>query len=318
MDTSTHIMTGVGLTGLSFLDPTIANHRELLAPMLFCTIVGSNAPDVDFLFKYKGNETYVKKHRGISHSLYSQGLLSFLVAAVATLGTGGSYFLTFLLWSFIAVFVHVLFDSCNIYGTQAFRPFSKRWIALNILPIFDPFIMLLFVVGLILWITGLHSGMIFSIVYSLVIVYIVSRYFIHQRVLKHLYRQGEVGVTYTLLPTFRINSWVVIANQNQQYKLGKYENNQVVWSKVLKKEREENKIIQASSSHSFINYLMHHSPFMHARMIQNEEGYEVHWFDLRYQWKIDEPFIAIIKLDKKLNFIHSDVKRGLLTAPEKA
>lgn len=42
-------MTGVGLAGLSFLDPTMANHPELLSSMLFCTIVGSNAPDINII-----------------------------------------------------------------------------------------------------------------------------------------------------------------------------------------------------------------------------------------------------------------------------
>ncbi len=309
---------GIGLAGLSFLDPAVADHPELLGSLLFCTIVGSNAPDVDYLYKYKGNETYVKKHRGVSHSLYSQGILSFLIASIAAAGTGGSYFLTFLLWTTLAVMLHVLFDVCNIYGTQALLPFSKKWIAINILPIFDPIITFLHIVGILLWIIGFQSGIVFSIVYLIVFTYMVFRYYEHRKVIKELHRQGERDVTYTLLPTFRWNVWGIIANDHEKYRLGKYANKQITWSKVLKKESDKNEIIQASRNHSFIDYLMLHSSFMHAKIIQTEDGYEVHWYDLRYQWKIDEPFIAIIQLDKKLNLINSMVKRGLLTIPERS
>ncbi|TKC16393.1 metal-dependent hydrolase [Robertmurraya kyonggiensis] len=318
MDTSTHVITGVGLAGISFIDPTIGTHPELLSSMLFCTIVGSNAPDVDFLYKYKGNDTYLKKHRGISHSLYFQVILAFLIASIATIGNGGSYFPTFFLWTLIAVSLHVLFDICNIYGTQAFRPFTNRWVALNLLPILDPFIMAAHLIGIGFWFGGYHSGMIFSFVYIGILMYVAWRYRVHQNVLRRLIRDGEKGVTYTLLPTFRSDCWGVIASCNQHFKLGKYDKNGVVWSKVLMKASDKNEIIQASRKHSFIKYLQTHSAYMHASIINKEDGYEVHWFDLRYQWKIDEPFIAIIKLDKKLNFVQSDVKRGLLAIPERA
>ncbi len=318
MDTSTHVITGVGLAGLSFLDPTIASHPELLTSMLFCTIVGSNAPDVDFLYKYIGNDLYVQKHRGFSHSLFAQGFLAVVIASIATLSNGGFYFTTFFIWTLLAVLIHVLFDICNIYGTQAFRPLSNRWYALNILPIFDPFIMLLYIIGIIFWILGFSPAVTFTIIFTTIVIYIGIRYVVHYMVLKQLIQQSEPTVKFTLIPTFRLNHWGVIASNNHQYKLGKYENNLVSWSKVLMKASEKNQIIGASRKNDFVQFLMLHSAYLHAKIIAQNDGYEVHWFDLRYQSKIDEPFIAIIKLDKKLNLVASDVKRGLISAPERA
>ncbi len=317
MDTSTHVITGVGLVGLSFIDPTMANHPELFTSMLFCTIVGSNAPDVDFLYKYKGNDTYVKMHRGMSHSLIAQVFLALSIACIATLANGGLFFTTFFFWTLLAVIIHVLFDICNIYGTQAFRPITHKWFALNILPIFDPFIMIVHIVGIALWLVGFHSGTVFLVIYLAILLYILLRFKVYQNVLKQITRESEPGATYTLIPTFRLNHWGVIASYNQQYKLGKFEKNRFVWSKVLMKASEKNEIIRASRKHSFVHYLMLHSTHLHANIINHKDGYEVHWFDLRYQSKMDEPFIAIIKLDKKLNLVDSNVKRGLIPAPEK-
>ncbi len=36
--------------------------------------------------------------------------------------------------------IHIWQDLFNVYGTQALRPFTDRWIAWNIIHIFDPFI----------------------------------------------------------------------------------------------------------------------------------------------------------------------------------
>ncbi|MBB6444106.1 metal-dependent hydrolase [Bacillus benzoevorans] len=109
---------------------------------------------------------------------------------------GGLYFSTFLFWTFLAILLHVLFDICNIYGTQALRPWNQKWIALNILPIFDPFIMSLLVLGTVLWILGFSPGMVFSFVYILILLYILLRYVIQQKIKRQLlsesYSEGPI------------------------------------------------------------------------------------------------------------------------------
>lgn len=317
MDTATHVMSGVGLAGLSFLDPTMANHPELLSSMLFCTIVGSNAPDIDIIHKYKGNDIYVQKHRGVSHSIPAQGILISSIAGVATMVHGGLYFSTFLFWTFLAVLLHVLFDICNIYGTQALRPWNHKWIALNILPIFDPFIMFLHILGTALWMIGFPPGIIFSYVYLLIVIYILFRYVKLQSIKRQLLSQHDTEVSYTLIPMLRMNHWRIIASFNHEYKLGKYENSRIIWSKVLMKADEKNKIIRASKEHTFVHFLKKQTDCLHAKVIENKDGYEVHWYDLRYQSKIDDPYVAIIKLDQKLNFIQSEVKRGFISVAGK-
>lgn len=100
MDTLSHITTGIGLAGLAFLDPTIANQPELFPAILTCTILGSNAPDIDFLLKLKGNETYVNNHRGLSplypsyffgHSLLLLFAHYSLIALILFLSSYGLY-----------------------------------------------------------------------------------------------------------------------------------------------------------------------------------------------------------------------------------
>ena len=50
-----------------------------------------------------------------------------------------SHLLHVWLWTQIAVFLHVFVDIFNAYGTQALRPFSKKWVALGVINTFDPY-----------------------------------------------------------------------------------------------------------------------------------------------------------------------------------
>lgn len=318
MDTTTHITTGICLAGLSFIDPTVSNHPEILAGMMICTIVGSNAPDIDFLYKYKGNEEYVKEHRGMTHSIPALFILSISIAFLVSLLYGGSYLFTFFLWTSVSVMIHVLLDVCNIYGTQALRPFSTKWLALNILPIFDPVIMALQVVGIFLWMSGFQASLTFVSIFGLMIAYIVFRLFVAKKVIHEVKKiDRNENELYTLIPSFSLFSWTVIASCEEHYRLGKYRKGKVIWFKVLSKTGEDHQIINAAKRHRFVHHLLQYSPFIHTKIVKIDDGYEVHWFDLRYQSRIDEPFIAIIRLDKKLNLVKSSVKRGLISIPEK-
>ncbi len=69
MDTATHIVMGVSLAGLATLDPVVQSDPALFNAVLIGTIVGSHAPDFDTVFKMKDNATYIRHHRGASHSI---------------------------------------------------------------------------------------------------------------------------------------------------------------------------------------------------------------------------------------------------------
>ncbi|MFA9558530.1 metal-dependent hydrolase [Evansella sp. AB-rgal1] len=317
MDTTTHTTVGIGLAGLAYLDPVIP-HYELTSAILLCTMLGSNAPDLDYIYRYKDTETYLKQHRGKSHSVPAVFILTFIISMFVSIFFGFSHFFTYFFWTFVAVVLHVGFDVCNIYGTQALLPFKNKWYALHILPIFDPFIMFSHLVGFVIWAMGVHPGFTFLSIYIVISVYILIRYIIYRKVLNIVATlDGASETHYTLLPTLRLFTWGILAYTDDHYKLGRYRGGIVTWSKELKKNNEDNIVIESSKKYHFVNEILEHSKFLHAKVIRNLDGYEVHWFDLRYQYKIDEPYIAVIKLDKQLNLVQSFVKRGLIAAPEK-
>jgi len=151
MDNLTHTLTGIALSRAGL------NRKTRFATLAL--IVGSNAPDVDILTRFKGSVAYLEYHRGITHSLLgASGLavvLAFLIYIPGRLArtkpstrVPDVRWLVLLCW--IAVLSHVLLDFTNAYGVRLLLPFSGRWFAWDIMPIIDPMLLLLLVAGLCL------------------------------------------------------------------------------------------------------------------------------------------------------------------------
>ena len=148
MDNLTHTLTAVALS-----------HAGLHRKTRFATltlIVAANLPDIDIVSRYWGSASYLKYHRGITHSILGVSLLALLVGCAAySLGRKmkpksapplSLAWLLILAW--IGTASHLLLDFTNSYGVRPFLPFSSRWFAWDIMYIFDPLLLLLLCLGL--------------------------------------------------------------------------------------------------------------------------------------------------------------------------
>lgn len=107
--------------------------------------------------RFDSSATYLKYHRGITHSLLGVTVLGILLAAaVYYLGrrarakkTGPPVDARWLLvCSLLATTSHLLLDFTNAYGVRPFLPFSGRWYAWDIMFIIDPLLLVLLALGL--------------------------------------------------------------------------------------------------------------------------------------------------------------------------
>lgn len=114
MDPITHAVVGLGTASLSGQDFTLTN------PVYLASITGALAPDLDILLRLGGEITYLKHHRGITHSL--PGIL--ILSAITTLGIclvlPSQKILQVFLWAFIGGLSHSLLDIFNSYGVKLF------------------------------------------------------------------------------------------------------------------------------------------------------------------------------------------------------
>lgn len=144
MDNLTHSLVGFAAAkaGLERLSP-------YATPLC---IIAANAPDADLITAFAGPSTYLREHRGVSHSII--GTLTFaLVLALATFvittliarwrrqpqraRLGG-----LMLVSLIASATHPLLDWTNNYGVRPLLPWSSQWYYGDLVFIIDPWLWL--------------------------------------------------------------------------------------------------------------------------------------------------------------------------------
>jgi inner membrane protein len=300
MDTGTHLVFGLGLGGLAMIDPVFSSHEYGTIAALLGTMAGSNAPDLDTLLRTKGNAVYIRHHRGLSHSVPALFLWSGLITFVLALIFRDIPWWRLGFWVFLSVAVHVFTDLFNSYGTQALRPFSKKWIRWNIIHIFDPFLFSAHLLAVVLWAAEIADPrVIFPVLYGLIALYYIWRTLIHRRISRKVpladpHRKN--GDRYTVLPTLSPYRWNVIrVSEDGRYGIGEWEFGKLTWIDMLR--CDQHPAVESSKSNPGVQAFLNLTPFPCAQVLTRSWGYEVRWLDIRYRQRRQYPFVAVVMMD---------------------
>jgi len=300
MDTGTHFVFGLGLGGLAMIDPVISSHPYGPVAILIGTIAGSNAPDLDGLLRFKSNADYIKNHRGLSHSFPAIAAWATLITACLSLLFRGIPWWHIGFWVLLAVVVHVFVDLFNSYGTQAYRPVSRQWVAWNIIHIFDPFIFSAHLLAIVLWISGIADPrIVFPVLYGVLAIYYGWRTLVHRRLSRKIIEQDpdrKEGDKYTLLPTISLYRWnVVRLSKDSTYGVGEWDHGVLRWVDVMK--CDDHPAVEASKQHRDVQAFLGITPFPCGHVKLQSWGYEVRWVDIRYRYRRQYPFVAVVLMD---------------------
>jgi inner membrane protein len=299
MDTGTHLMFGLGLGGLAMVDPVIAGHPHGPVAILFATVLGSNAPDWDMLLRFKSNADYIKHHRGLSHSLPAILVWTFLTTLAVMwifpeVAWGHVAF-----WVLLSVIVHVFTDLFNSYGTQAYRPLRKKWVRWNIIHIFDPFLFASHLLAVFLWAAeAARPQVIFPVLYCMVALYYGWRTYVHWKLGKTVPLadpEGKPGDRYTILPTLSLSRWNIVHEAGNAYKIGEWDHGKIRWHESL--TCENHPAADASRNIPEVQAFLGVTPFPCASVKRQSWGYEVRWVDIRYRYRRQYPFVAVVLMD---------------------
>lgn len=300
MDTASHFVVGVGLAGLSQLDPVALSDPSLHTAVILATIVGSQAPDFDTVTRLHNNETYIRQHRGISHSIPAVIIWTLLISTLLYkfLHLSNGYW-HLLGWTFFAVSLHVGMDLFNTYGTQALRPFSKIWVSWNIIHIFDPFIFITHVIAGVLWISNwVKPSIIFPVLYVLIAGYYVTRVLYHHSLLRYLKKKLLISKhdQLMIIPTVKYRIWhVMLKLQDESYRVGSWKNRELKWVETVTSDFHP--LIDKSHSHPSVAALLNFTNYTVSHVIEHQWGTEVRWCDVRYRYRKQYPFVAIVFYD---------------------
>jgi inner membrane protein len=308
MDTGTHFVMGIGLYGLAHLDPAVTNSPDMLFATLLGTVIGSQAPDSDTLYRLKGNAPYVRNHRGWTHSSPMILVWPTVLSLIISLFIPVSSFVTLWLWTLLATFIHIFIDCFNTYGTQALRPFSKKWVSFNIINIFDPVIFALHVLGFISWyFFPTSEGYIFATIYTLIVLYVAWRSLAHHRITKWVKKEADIAGEFTIIPTIRFHHWNVIVEMDDKVQMGEIHNHRLEWTGNISREDETHLATVKSKECNAVASFLSFSSYGFPQVIQKENGYEVKWLDVRYYHKKQFPFVAVAHLDQNYDIVYSFV-----------
>ncbi|MEK4230757.1 metal-dependent hydrolase [Solibacillus sp. FSL H8-0538] len=307
MDSGTHFVMGIALGGIALADPVVASHPMTFTAVMAGAILGSQAPDVDTILKLRNNAVYIRHHRGITHSIPAVLLWPLAITAILSFIVPNANTLHLWLWTQLAVFLHVFVDIFNAYGTQALRPFSKKWVALGVINTFDPFIFGIHCIGILLWVFGSNPIIMFSIIYVIITAYYVLRFALQKAIKKAVHHAIQDEDFVMVAPTIRFFYWRIAAKSKTHYYVGRaYGRTINIYDKFeiepLPKTPIVEKALQDSNLDAFISF----SPLYHWEISELENGLtEVRLIDLRYRSNDRYPFVAVAHLNDSLDIITS-------------
>ena len=304
MDTSTHLLSGLSLAGLSMVDPVIAADDRLLGAVMLGVVLGAQAPDGDMLLRLKGSACYIRNHRGRSHSwvavpIWAAGITSLIQWLygfdLPWLHLGG--------WILLATVLHVVSDLFSSYGTMAAWPISKRFIAWNIIHLFDPFLFVLRLTAIGLWAFGAADpARLFPVMYAILALYYIARVRQHRiGTLRARSLDKTAGtansVSYTLIPTLTLSDWNVIRrNPDSSFTIGNLHKDRLTWIETLRSAEHE--AVEQSKLDKDIQGFLATSDYRVAKLTAYDWGWEVRWLDVRYRHRQDYLFNAVIVMDR--------------------
>jgi len=139
MDPVTHVTTGVVLSQLL---PAPSRGWAALAGILFALL-----PDVDYFLLAVDRLSFIRHHRGFTHSLLAVPLFALLGAGVGRALGGPRWFRPLFFLGLAVLASHLFLDLATSFGTQIFSPLSRRKAALDWVFIIDPYLTLFVATG---------------------------------------------------------------------------------------------------------------------------------------------------------------------------
>jgi inner membrane protein len=139
MFNSTHTLVGLAIARAG-MDRWVPRAAVIAA-------MAANLPDIDIVTALSGTGTYLKYHRGITHTIVGIPVLALVLTVVICLFSG-RFWKTYCL-VLITMTTHPILDFANTYGLRPFLPWDGRWYYGDLLPIIDPYFDATLLIGIL-------------------------------------------------------------------------------------------------------------------------------------------------------------------------
>lgn len=235
MDTLTHALSGMLVARSTQRQKPNAEHGLSLRSRMATGFLASAFPDIDFIFWFFGDLSYLNNHRGLTHSIIMLPIWALLLAyAFAWLWRGRYGWREFYAVSAMGIGIHILGDIITAYGTMILAPFSMARFSLPTTFILDPWFSGIILLALLLaWGFKQQARQIAIIGLLTLFTFVGYQGYLHQQAFNiaeaYRTRQGWEHAQVHVLPMFLSPyHWKLVVSHKDQY--------HVAYVNIIKKE----------------------------------------------------------------------------------
>jgi len=291
MDNLTHGITGVGIGFVA---------QELLGGpqpgLIACALLASQFPDLDVIIGARSKISYLKHHRGFSHSVLLAPFYAVFIALIVKLFVPQASFGILFIISILSLGLHLFLDLLNAYGTKLLWPLSNKRFAWDILMIIDPLILLIFALGIGTYVLNNQKEILFAI-YPFLGLYVLAMLNFRLKAGHYLKKIFIDDINASLLPPlFGWRKWNFIVEKDNVYYLGQvdaYDGSINIKEKLY--PDEECHSVLASKKDPEVQVFLEFARFPWYSKKEVDEDIVIKWSDLRYRLREKDHFSLLAK-----------------------
>lgn len=275
MDFITH-----GAVGLAI--GSVNNSEFFNNPLALGSFIGSVIPDGDIIFQYWGDYTYLKNHRGASHSIVGALIISLITSGILRYFYPDYGFFSIMLWTLLGFVCHLSLDVFNSYGTEILWPLNNKKYASALFMSFDP---LLFILVSSVFINNRMRIIDFRLSIILVLLYLIIRVIMRSWAIS-IIRKKFIGCNLervVILPSaFRLFNWEFIIYIERRIITGRIN---VLTRKLSFRnylEKAEGWIDEGVMKSPLGKFFSEFSKYYYINCVQKGEMFYIIMTDLRY------------------------------------
>jgi len=153
---------------------------------------------------------------------------------------------------------------------------------------------------------GAQPGITFLVVYGVVTLYYIKRYFDKREIVKKIEEVFPTTEKIATSPTMKQNHWRVAITTKDRFFVGTVEHGHIqLMDEFERVELPKSSILQLAKTDKNISAFLSFSPVYRWEINEYDQFTEVRFTDLRYRSKGYYPFVAVVQIDSDLNIISS-------------
>lgn len=300
MDPITHGVVGLAIAAFTGEAVSIAS------PYAIGSLLGAVIPDADIVMQFKGDYSYLKNHRGMSHSIPFIFLYGAAITAVLSFLYPEASFVKLFIYAVLGCISHLMLDITNSYGAQILWPFYNKKITLDLLLVYDPLLIIISLAIIIPYLRDKIHPLITLLVFA---IYLLTRYWMKNHVRKtikeHFKDEDEILFIRVLPSMVGLIKWHFVMRIKGKRIIGEVNIFPKRFRIIETMDDLDKKLFKAVKNTDIARIFGDFTPLFHIKCDKTNKGYEYSFIDLRYYIAKDFLHHATAVLDENFKLVTS-------------